>query len=379
MKILLLTKAPAEIVGEELLLREISKSGVSMTVIVPGGRWRGTSAIVQRLKPHGYQLIVSNCAFTRIDSVRIRTHIYYYHGISQVLRSEKWNLVHVEEEACNLATYLAVRESCRRRIPVVFSSGKTIFQNFPVPFNFFEKYVYKSATGAVVGGSNAMDVLRRKGFDKPAERIQLGLDPNMFRKVDASALRDKWSLTKSFVVGFAGQVVRRKGLDTLMKALALLPNDSALVLVGSGPDFAHFKLLAIELGISERVRWEPWADHREITKFMCAFDAFVLPSRTTKTWREDFGRVLIEAMACETPVVGSDSGEIPHVIGDAGLIFSEGNEQELARHLHRLMDDSSLRESLGRRGRERVLEHFTYSKVAAQRVDFYQRMCSEKG
>jgi len=105
----------------------------------------------------------------------------------------------------------------------------------------------------------------------------------------------------------------------------------------------------------------------------------VLPSRTLSNVKEQFGRVLIEAMACERPVVGSDAGEIPNVIGEAGLIFHEGNEQELAGHVRRLMDDFSLRESLGRRGRERVLERFSYEKVGKDTVDFYRRICSDGG
>jgi glycosyltransferase involved in cell wall biosynthesis len=220
-----------------------------------------------------------------------------------------------------------------------------------------------------------LNVLRRKGFGKPAVCIQVGTNPAVFRKMDASDLREKMGLRAAFVIGFVGQIGYWKGLDTLIKALALLPKDCALVLVGTGPDEAKLRLLADELGVSRRVRWVPWADHREIVEYMCALDVFVLPSRTLKRWREDFGRVLIEAMACETPVVGSDSGEIPNVIGDAGLVFHENDEQELAGHLRRLMDDPSLRKTLGRCGRERVLERFTYEKVAAQTVDFYRHIC----
>jgi len=101
-----------------------------------------------------------------------------------------------------------------------------------------------------------------------------------------------------------------------------------------------------------------------------------LPSRTRPNIKEQFGRVLVEAMSCETCVVGSDSGEIPNVIGDAGLIFREGDERELAHRLHQLMDAPAVRESLRHRGRQRVLDHFTYAKIATDTVDFYRRICS---
>jgi glycosyltransferase involved in cell wall biosynthesis len=82
-------------------------------------------------------------------------------------------------------------------------------------------------------------------------------------------------------------------------------------------------------------------------------------------------------MACEKCVVGSDSGEIPTVIGDTGLVFHEGDERELAGHLRCLMEDSLFCQSLGRRGRERVLAHFTYAKIAKDTVDFYKEVCSD--
>ena len=69
----------------------------------------------------------------------------------------------------------------------------------------------------------------------------------------------------------------------------------------------------------------------EVPAVLRALDVLVLPSLTTPSWKEQFGRVLQEAMACAIPVVGSDSGEIPHVIGDAGLVTPEGDAAALRR------------------------------------------------
>jgi glycosyltransferase involved in cell wall biosynthesis len=101
-------------------------------------------------------------------------------------------------------------------------------------------------------------------------------------------------------------------------------------------------------------------------------DTLVVPSRTRPNWKEQFGRVLVEAMASGVPVVGSDSGEIPHVIGDAGLIFPEGQADVLRAHLARLLGNADLRTDLARRGRERVLERFTQAQVAAQTYQVYR-------
>jgi glycosyltransferase involved in cell wall biosynthesis len=100
----------------------------------------------------------------------------------------------------------------------------------------------------------------------------------------------------------------------------------------------------------------------------------VLPSRTRPNWKEQFGRALVEAMACEVPVVGSDSGEIPNVIGDAGLVFPEGDVAALAGHLRRLQDSQDMRRDLGRRGRARVLDRFTQARVAEQTYQLYRQI-----
>ena len=377
MRVLYLTKRLAEVSDEEGRVREISKLGVQMSVVVPAGRWRGPTNAAEKLNPQGYELSIHGCCFTKINAVRVRCHIYYFPGISRVIGREKWDVVHIEEEPYNLATYQVVKECARYKRPAIFLTAKMVLRNYPLPFNYFEKYVYRNASAALAINCSALDILRRKGFMKRAALLsQDGVDPAVFRKVEASSVRQRMRLNGGFMIGFVGQVAYRKGLDILIRALALLPRECVLVLVGSGPGVPRLQSLAKRLGVSERVQWVPWVNHRDIVGYMSAFDVFVLPSRTLSGWREDFGRVLIEAMACETPVVGSDSGEIPNVIGDAGLIFHEGDEHELAAHLRRLREESSLRETLGRRGRERVLEHFTYEKVAKATVEFYKQVCS---
>ncbi len=98
-------------------------------------------------------------------------------------------------------------------------------------------------------------------------------------------------------------------------------------------------------------------------------DVLVLPSRTTRVWKEQLGRVLLEAMACKVPVVGSDSGAIP-----AGLIFPEGDVAALAGCLQRLRDSPELRRELGERGYARVLAHYSQERVAARTAAFYRQL-----
>jgi glycosyltransferase involved in cell wall biosynthesis len=108
--------------------------------------------------------------------------------------------------------------------------------------------------------------------------------------------------------------------------------------------------------------------------FYRQLDALVLPSRSQPNWVEQFGRVLIEAMACGVPVVGSDCGEIPNVIDEAGLVFPEDDAETLRECLMRLMRDPALWATLARRGRERVLNHFTQKRIAARTVAIYREL-----
>jgi glycosyltransferase involved in cell wall biosynthesis len=103
-------------------------------------------------------------------------------------------------------------------------------------------------------------------------------------------------------------------------------------------------------------------------------DTVVQPSLTRPNWKEQFNRVLVEAMACEVPAVCSTCGEMPNVIGDAGIVFPEGDVTALCDCIDGLMRDPSRRAELGARGRARVLEHFTQARVAEETYGVYRRM-----
>jgi glycosyltransferase involved in cell wall biosynthesis len=145
------------------------------------------------------------------------------------------------------------------------------------------------------------------------------------------------------------------------------------VVAGTGPEQPRLEELANSLDIGDAVTFAGRLSSTDMPAFYAGIDVLVLPSRTTPNWKEQFGRVLIEAMACERTVLGSDSGEIPHVIGEAGWVFSEGNTEGLAEHLQRLAEDANLRARLGRQGRQRVLQHYTQQRIAAATYEVYRQ------
>jgi glycosyltransferase involved in cell wall biosynthesis len=103
-------------------------------------------------------------------------------------------------------------------------------------------------------------------------------------------------------------------------------------------------------------------------------DVMVVPSQTRLFWKEQFGHVLIEAMACEVPVIGSDSAEVPNVIGDAGLVCPEGDVATLRGALTRMATSPELRRQLGYAGRKRVLQLYTHDILAQKLIGFFRTL-----
>ena len=108
----------------------------------------------------------------------------------------------------------------------------------------------------------------------------------------------------------------------------------------------------------------------QVKDYLRQMNVLVLPSLTTPKWKEQFGRALIEAMACGVPVVGSNSGAIPETIGDAGLIVPEGDVAALRAAIIRLKDDAELRAELSRRGLERV-KRWSHETIAEGLSDLW--------
>jgi glycosyltransferase involved in cell wall biosynthesis len=373
MKLLMISRAMVA-ASHRGRLREMAKLGLRLTVVAPE-RWEYQS--FEPAERDGYELVRRRTGLAWPALGSMAHHTFYYRGIADLVRRDEWDLVHMDDEPFNFATFQVLKLCGAAGRRAIFSTEQNLMKKYPPPFALFERYAFQIAPGAVAGNAGALEVLRKRGFPGATALIpRFGVDPDFFRRADASDLRAKLGVGDSFVVGYVGRVVREKGLDTLVRAIKLLPAEACLVLVGGGPYAGRLRALIASSGLERRVRWVPWVKTTEVAKYMNAFDVFALPSRTTSSWKEQFGRVLIEAMACETCVVGSDSGEIRNTIGDGGLIFHEGDDRGLAELLRGLMGDSGLRESVGRRGRERVLECFTHSKVARDAASFYRSVCS---
>lgn len=366
MRLLMLSKAL--VVGEyQRKAEEIAASpGVAhFTVVVPPS-WQepgGRELRLERAHTVGYDL--------RVEPIRFNGsfHLFFWPGLRRVLKEVQPDVVHVDEEPYNLATFLATLQARRVGARPLFFTWQNLPRRYPPPFSLFERYVYRHSIHAIAGNRDAESVVRQKGYRGPVSVIpQFGVDPGVF----SPAERD---LAESRVptIGFVGRVVEEKGILVLLEALANLNRPWRLHVVGAGPLLETARREAAQCGIANRVTWEPGVPSADVPARMRSFDVLVLPSLTRPNWKEQFGRALVEAMACQVPVIGSASGEIPHVIGDAGLLVPEGDHVALRDALLRLLSDPDLRQELGRRGRQRVLARYTHSQVARETVEVYQQ------
>ncbi|MFQ5611541.1 MAG: glycosyltransferase [Anaerolineae bacterium] len=283
-------------------------------------------------------------------------------------------LIQVDEEPSSLALLEVLFFKLFLNYRTIFFTWENLSAGFPPPFAWVRRLALRLADGAIAGNSEAATLLQDAGFQKPLVVIpQLGVDPDHFSPQHGEEIRRSLGVA-AFTVGYAGRLVPEKGLMLLLEALSQLDCEWRWLIVGRGPLKASLEQEARKCGLGQRLVWIDTVPHVEVPRYLSAMDVLVLPSQTTPSWKEQFGHVLIEAMACGVPVVGSDSGAIPEVIGDAGLIFPEGRADLLAQQLRLLQKDVSLRKTLGERGRERVLSNYTDQYIAGRTAAFWREI-----
>ena len=310
------------------------------------------------------------------------SRFYYRHGMKSHFREFQPDIIHLEEEAWSLNALQTVRLK-RKYCPqsrFIFRTSLSIpiKQRFGILPVWIERNVFRETDRAFPLSVNAGKILTERGYTGDQTPFPNGVDVRHFYKMDISELRNALSLNGCFVIGYVGRLLRMKGIDTLLAALASLASQDAthpykLLIVGQGEDKPEFQRLAGTLGIAEQVVWIDAVPPEEVAAYINCMDTLVLPSRTTAGWVEFFGRVLIEGMACEVPVIGSDSGEIPHVIDEAGLIFPEGDADALAERVRRIAHDANLQKDLVERGLTRI-NNFTWETIAKRTYQVYQEL-----
>ena len=255
------------------------------------------------------------------------------------------------------------------------------WQNLIRPRRFYIRqvvdYNLRSADHIACASVEAVDVLRRQGYRHATCVMPLvGADTRLFTPSPRPELQQRLALSGP-VIGYVGRMVPEKGIDTLLHAFAQITTSGELLLVGDGPEESALRSLAQRLGIVERCHFVSAVPYNQVADYLNLMDVLVLPSRTTLHWKEQFGRVLVEAMGCRVAVVGSDSGAIPEVMDTAGFVFPEGDVSALAIILAQLTLNPALRLAKATEGWIRVQAHYTIEHISQQLLNVWRGLLTD--
>ncbi|MFB2916986.1 hormogonium polysaccharide biosynthesis glycosyltransferase HpsO [Aerosakkonema funiforme] len=369
-------------------LRALSRlePDIEVTVVVP-----------RRWQPGGVQNKIIETEFIQEESFQVvpisnfsqnnQGLLTFGADIIALLRRFRPQIIQVEQGAKALAyaQFITLNKLLGLKAKNLFFTWWNLPYQLKFPVSLLEAYNLGNTDGIIVGNQDGAEILRQRGYKGQISIMpQLGVDEKTFQPQAQPELAAKLGIQSSdFVVGFVGRFVEEKGLLTLLEAMTRLRDRTwKLLLLGRGPLQSVLIERAAEYGIKERLILVESVPHDEVNKYINLMSTLVLPSQTTyqfKTltavgWKEQFGHVLIEAMACKVPTIGSDSGEIPHVIGKAGLIFPEGDVSALQNCILRLMEEPELRENLANMGYERAMNEYTNQALAKKLLDFYKQV-----
>lgn len=298
---------------------------------------------------------------------------WYPRQLHHTLQDFGPDILYVDEEPYSIAgaqgAYLANRLGCK----LIVSTKENLVRSYAPPLGWTYKWVLGQADHILVVGKEGEEVLRRRGYEGPITVLPHGIDPQAFHpdRSTGQHLRERLGLTGA-VIGYVGRLAKEKGVMDLVAAVKSAREehnlDLGLLLIGEGQMRHPIEQAAREFLGPSKVVITGHIPHYQVPEYMNALDILVLPSRTTARWKEQFGRVLIEALACEVPVIGSDSGHIPYLIEDTGggLVFREGDGADLAEKIQQLVENPGKAQALAREGRQRVLEKYTWSQTARQ-------------
>ena len=333
-----------------------------------------------------------------------RHHLHFYFGLRRAINDFKPDIINIEEEHYSLVTWQVMEIARRLRVPAVFYSWQNIKKLYPPPFCFIERRIFKLAAAGIAGNKEAATIVKEKGFRRKMTVIpQMGVDLRPFATLGVPDPRNfthgptedfaaslgaakrgaRQSLgcdTDAALLGYVGRLVDEKGLTVLIDAMKFLQrnklqrNNLQLIILGSGPMHRQLSRQIESCGLQRCVRLQAQVPSAEVARWLTAFDGLILPSLTRTNWKEQFGRVLTEAMAAGCVTIGSDSGEIPEVIGTDELIAKEGDSESLARTISAAFSHHRSSAQLAWNGLLRVRNLYSNEVIAKKFLDTFQEI-----
>jgi glycosyltransferase involved in cell wall biosynthesis len=344
---LLVVSHPAVVAVNQEVYRELSRRGWEVTIVLPD-RWRHEYS-EEDVMPEALAGMEGALRPTPVG-LRGRPQRHFYLASCRALGARaRPDVAFIEAEPFSLPAAQWGRALTRLGVPFGVQSYENIDRHFPAPVRWLRSRVLRDAAFVAARSETALQLVRAWGARGEVALAPPAVPP--WESVPSATERH-------FTVGYAGRLVESKGLTDLLEAVRRLAAPVELLLIGDGEMKAQLDGQPVP---GSRVRVLNELRHEQMASGYSQLDVLVLPSHTTPTWKEQFGRVIIEALWCGVPVVGSDSGEIPWLIEltGGGLTFPEGDRDMLAAQLTRLRGDPDLRRRLSSAGKGAVQRLFS--------------------
>lgn len=357
--------------GQEKL-EAIARTGIALALLAPnnwrhlGGLFDGQPCPIEKpfdsFRVYGGPVIRPGHA---------ASFLYAPGVVRRVLRDFRPDLVQIEQEVYSFAAAQASLAAKAAGKKVVVFSWENLDRRIHL-LQRLARWITVRKSDGILSGNQAGEVLLRKwGFHgRTAVIPQIGVDTASF------APRPRGTPVR-LTVGYVGRLVPEKGIGTLLSAVAILARqgiDCEVVICGSGPQGEALARTAADLGIAPRITWKGSVPHAAVPEVMAGMDVLVLPSMQIPNWAEQFGLVLAQAMAMGIPVLGSDSGAIPEVIGRRDALFPEGDAAALAALLAAVLSSPVLRGELRDHGVSRVRAHYSQERITERTIEFWREL-----
>jgi glycosyltransferase involved in cell wall biosynthesis len=318
---------------------ELRRLGLEVSLVVPDAyRSTWTHTPVEPELPHRRSRLFHKGS--------IPLHLWDPVALRRAVRQFQPDIVDIHEEPYFPAGAQGVLAAAGR--PVVMQTCQNIPKRLPAPIRGMRRWVFGRVSGMYPCSELSAAVLREWGFRGHVSVIPYGVEDELF-EVRPSGER----------IGFIGRLVPQKGV------VDLLGFGRRLLCVGAGPLADAVREAGGEV-VSAR-------STEELAHQLTRMAVLVAPSRTTAGLKEQFGRMAAEGMAAGVPVVAYDSGALPEIIGDGGILVPEGDRTRLVEAVTSLLRDPR---PLGERGRARAWSRFRWRTVAAEMAALYRAVLS---
>jgi glycosyltransferase involved in cell wall biosynthesis len=357
-----------------------------ITTIDRGGAENHLQSLIEKQISNNYKLVVVYLkgkpywkTYFEDNGVRVFKYKSIFQLIS-IIRNNKIQILHAHLQVPEILSFAASILSPNFKL--IFSRHNDAYSRFlPKRLNpIFYQIISKRASKIICISKNVYDFCSKNlGFNKEKlEVIYYGIskeiyDPRNINQNEFVKLKKEFKIKDEFIVGTVARLHPQKSLHTLIKAFKLFSKqvtNSKLFIVGEGHLEDDLKKLTSELGLNEKVIFT--GKRSEIPVFYKILDVFVLSSIY-----EGLGLVLLEAMAAEKPIIGTNAGAIPDIISNCGIIVDKENPQAISKELKKLFNNPELVSKMIQKGNSDIEKKFTLERMFKQTHEVYEKALND--